>query len=313
MCEQWSGEGYIGNPTDCTSWGYCKGQKVISRGTCGKGLVFDSDSSTCQYNTKVACSTSVAATCGALTTAGFMADPTDCTKYAYCFGNGKSQIQKCPPGQVYAANNNTCIWGPTCPQNSICQFMPNNIYVGDPTNCGSYLQCIKGYGVAGSCPQDNGPYYYNAATGNCEKTNPCTDNGGNNVDPDGLTLPPSDTACTGVDADTKFVGDTKTCYGFYSCETATKGTWGSCPYGTEYDPTIVKCVSPASYACPFNRCVHTNLTFAVVANSKCTQYTYCPNGSVGQCPTGFPYYDEVYQKCVPQMPAYKICTDEVAP
>ncbi|XP_034481819.1 peritrophin-44 isoform X1 [Drosophila innubila] len=305
MCEQWWGEGYIGNPTDCNSWGYCQKQKVISRGSCGKGLVFDSASSTCQYNYKVACSTSVASTCSALTNPAYMADPSDCSKYAYCFGNGKSQIQKCPAGQVYAANNNSCIWGPTCPQNSICRFMPNNIYVGDPTNCGSYLQCLNGYGIPGSCPST---HFYNAATGNCETTNPCTNNGGNPTDGDSniVTLPPSQTACTR--ATTTFVTDKATCYGFYSCSPQTMGVWGTCPYGTIYNPSKNQCVSPNAYPCWFNRCQNTNLTYAALKNTGCEQYVYCPNGAQGTCPSGYPYFDEVYQKCVPNKPSYAICT-----
>lgn len=311
MCAQWWDEGYIGNPTDCTEWGYCQKQKVISRGSCGKGLVFDSESSTCQYATKFACSTSVAQTCSAITNPAYMADPNNCNQYAYCFGNGKTSMQKCPSGQVYASNNNTCVWGPSCPQNSICRFMPNNIYVGDPTNCGSYLQCIKGYGIAGKCP---GTHLYNPATGNCELTNPCSNNGGNNNpggDPSLVTLPPSTTACKTV-ADGSFISDKTTCYGFYSCSAATEGSWGSCPFGTVYNPTKNQCVSPNSYACFQNRCQNTNMTYATMKNSKCEQYVYCPNGAIGSCPGSHPYFDEVYQKCVPNMPTYAICTQTVS-
>ncbi|KAL7732985.1 hypothetical protein ACLKA6_002794 [Drosophila palustris] len=315
MCAQWSGEGYIGNPTDCTKWGYCRANKVISQGSCAKGQVFESSSATCQYATKTPCSTSVAQTCSAITNPSYMADPTDCNKYAYCFGNGKSSVQKCPAGQVYASNNNTCVWGPTCPQSSICQFMPNNIYVGDPNNCGSYLQCLNGYGIPGKC--NTAPYlYFNPATGSCQVTNICNGNVNNPNDGDLniVTLQPSPTACNGVAAGSTFISDKTTCYGFYSCAEKTLGSWGACPYGTSYNPKLNRCVSPNTFACWSNRCQNTNMTYATLKNSKCQQYVYCPNGVIGTCPSGFPYFDEVYQKCVPDSPEYGICTQTaVAP
>ncbi|KAH8370040.1 hypothetical protein KR093_001990 [Drosophila rubida] len=312
MCQQWWGKGYIGNPTDCTKWGYCQGQKLVSYGTCGNGLVFESSSGTCQYNTKVACSTSVAATCKAVTSPTYLANPNDCSSYAYCFGNGTSATNKCPAGQNYAANSNTCVWGPSCPQDSICRFMPNNIYMGDPNNCGQYIQCIKGYGKSTSCGTnaDGQTLYYNAATGNCQPTNPCNGNGNvdNNPGIPGTVTPPAIDATKCKSATTSFVADGSTCYGFYSCTGKSKDMWGACPFGTEFSVTKQQCVSPASQVCLFDRCANTNLTYAAMPNTLCSQYKYCPNGAIGNCPAGYAYFDERYGKCVPNDPKTAICS-----
>ncbi|KAH8261333.1 hypothetical protein KR044_007419, partial [Drosophila immigrans] len=311
MCKQWSGQGYIGNPTDCTKWGYCQGQKLVSYGSCASGQVYEASSSTCQYNTKVACSTSMAETCKVLKTPVYLANPSDCSSYSYCFGNGTSAVQKCPAGQNYAANSNSCVWGPTCPQDSICRFMPNNVYVGDPNTCGNYVLCMNGYGKSTSCgPSETGvQLYYDAASGNCQTTNPCTGTSDNDNSGNSGNLPPAinKEICT-PSITTDFTSDGSTCYGFYSCTGDNKGKWGACPYGTEFDNAAQKCVSPASLACKFDRCANTNLTYAAVPFTNCNQYTYCPNGVAGTCPTGYLYFDERYGKCVPTKPEIPICT-----
>ncbi|XP_017861867.1 PREDICTED: peritrophin-44 isoform X2 [Drosophila arizonae] len=303
MCAQWSGSGYIGNPADCNSWGYCKGQQLIGYGTCDKDLVYDSLTQTCQPASTTKCSTSAQKTCSALKTAGFVADPNDCSKYTYCFGDGTSKTVSCPAGQTYAANNNSCVWGPTCPQNSICRFMPDNIFVGDPNNCGQFLHCVNGYGKWGKCTKGQ----YNAATGYCQESYSCSDddtsnNSNNNGNPN---LPPSKiTNCT----DTQdFIADGATCYGYYFCNKTTNGVWGSCPLGLEFNAATEKCVSPASLSCTGNRCANTNLTYAVVADTNCTEYTYCPTGAKSYCNPEYPYLDEISGQCVPKKPKYPVC------
>lgn len=308
MCKQMSNKGYIGNPTDCTKWGYCRSQQLVSWGTCGDGLVFEASSGTCQWATDVPCSTSVTQTCKNLKTPGLMADPTNCNNYAYCFGNGTSQVQKCPDGQNYAANNQSCIWGPDCPQDTICRFMLTNMFVGDPNNCGQYLQCIQGYGTSGYCKQQTAgtPRYFNVVTNKCQDENPC---GSSNTDTgtEATTIPPTTaTTCT-ADSTDKFVSDGATCSGFFNCEKTTAPTWGVCPFGTAFDQTVQKCVSPAAVACEWDRCANTNLTFAAKYGTNCKTYEICASGNFADCNSDFPYYDEVNNKCVTEEPDYPIC------
>ncbi|EDV96593.1 GH15114 [Drosophila grimshawi] len=300
MCQQWSENGYIGNPSDCTGWGYCQSQQLVSYGYCAQGQVYDPQSSTCKFNTNTACTTSAVQTCSVLTTPGFVADPTDCTQYAYCFGNGKYQMQSCPTGQQYAANNNTCVWGPSCPQNNICRFMKNNIFVGDPDNCGQYLQCVEGYGVWGQCKNNQ---YYNAALGSCQANDPCEDTPGN--DSPGNLPPKGPANCEGIST---FSPDSATCYGYFYCESTTSSpVWGTCPFGLEFDSESSQCVSPISTSCTYNRCANTNLTYAAVSYTGCKQYTYCPTGQTAYCQPGYEYFDEVAGRCVTTQPWYTIC------
>ncbi|KAH8411163.1 hypothetical protein KR222_009262 [Zaprionus bogoriensis] len=310
MCAQFPNKGYIGDPTDCTKWGYCRSQQLVAWGSCGDGLVYDAATSTCDYATKVACSTSVSKTCAALKTTGYMADPTNCANYAYCFGNGTSATRSCPTGQNYAANNNSCVWGPSCPQDTICRFMPTNIFVGDPTTCGQYVSCINGYGVPSACnPIESTAYYFNVVTGSCQKTNPCDTNGNDNNGNSGtVTAPtPKDDLCGSVTEPTYF-SDGESCSGYFYCkDTEDTGTWGLCPLGTAFDADLQKCVSPASIACEADRCANTNLTFAAIYNTECKGYTICSTGAKADCPEKYPYYDEVYNKCVEKSPDYVIC------
>ncbi|XP_034105265.1 peritrophin-44 isoform X1 [Drosophila albomicans] len=346
MCAQMSSDGYVGNPTNCSKWGYCKGQVLVGEGACASGLVYESKTATCQYNTKCACSTSMTETCKVLKTPVYLADPNDCQSYSYCFGNGTALTGKCPAGQTYAASTTSCVWGPDCQQDSICRFMKNNIYVGDPSTCGNYIACVDGYGTSSTCGTNaaGATLYYNKATGNCQPTNPCSSSGGDTSTGTGTVTPApintsgcpalstsstsstSSTESTATEADAddtttsddtdettessstvKYVADNTTCYGFYSCLESSYGKWGACPYGTEFDATAQKCVSPAAIVCTYDRCANTNMTYAAVPNTNCNQYTYCPNGSVGTCPTGYLYFDERYGKCVPTKPATAIC------
>ncbi|KAM8708403.1 hypothetical protein ACLKA7_015384 [Drosophila subpalustris] len=293
MCAQWSGEGYIGNPTDCTKWGYCRANKVISQGSCAKGQVFESSSATCQYATTTPCSTSVAQTCSAITNPSYMADPTDCNKYAYCFGNGKSSVQKCPAGQVYASNNNTCVWGPTCPQSSICQFMPNNIYVGDPNNCGSYLQCLNGYGIPGKC--NTSPYlYFNPATvRGVLALFALTLLGGASIVSGGSMITDFSNLsvgemCSLMPSDTSFLRP-HTCNYWVRCPANnTSLEEGTCAAGLNYNKDLGRCTMAANVVCPYaegsnnpivnvNKCANeTDGTFlADSTSSNCKGYILC--------------------------------------
>lgn len=304
MCSQFTGAGYIGDPTDCTKWGYCSSQQLVSWGSCGDGLVYDAYTSSCEYATDRPCSTSVTKTCSVLKNPTLIADPSNCANYAYCFGNGTAQIQKCPDGQNYAANNETCVWGPDCPQDTICRFMPSPIFVGDPDNCGNFLKCIQGSGTSGACsPSGAVPRYFNVVTGKCQTANPCTSN--SVTDSGTVTEPTTPDGTCADDADKgKYFSDGASCSGYFYCD-GTKATWGMCPFGTQFSDNF--CVSPASVACTYDRCANTNMTFATVEGTKCKEYKICASGLVASCPTDFPFFDEVNGKCVTDNPGYVIC------
>ncbi|XP_022221025.2 peritrophin-44 isoform X2 [Drosophila obscura] len=316
LCAQWSGSGYVGDPSDCHGWGYCQGQKLVSWNKCNNGLVFNAQTSTCGFANSTICTTSAEATCKAATSPMYVAVLNDCNKYGYCFGNGSIGYGNCTTGGVYAANNNTCVWGPSCPQDTICRFMKNDIFVGDPNTCGSYLQCNSGYGTPGQCPTKSP--YFNPANGYCQPTNPCTgDSSNSGSSPSGSIYSVGQEvagACAGGtaigDAAYFYVADNKTCYGYFYCTSTTAaGTWNSCVLGTQFYPTNQTCVSPAAFDCTVanGRCGNVNSPFMAVSGTTCNEYQICASGTIASCPASNPYYDEVNNICTSTKPAYAIC------
>ncbi|KAH8327368.1 hypothetical protein KR074_002286 [Drosophila pseudoananassae] len=323
MCAQWSGQGYVGNPNNCSSWGYCQGQKLVSWGDCGEGLTYNAQLAECVYSNQTVCKSNPVATCQKATSPMYVADPDNCNQYYNCDGKGNSEVFSCGTGAVFSTNGPACVWGPTCPQDSICQYMKNDIFVGDPKNCGQYILCSKGLGTSGTCDPGN---YYNLQTGNCESKNTCDSSNSGSTTDDQFTvgeLSAKDTCPNGwKDAEDfsktdstktyRFVSDGATCYGYYYCETENAvGVWNSCPTGTHFNPPTGQCVSPATYACPYNRCGNVAATFMATVNSGCETYTYCAKGTPAECPAGNPYFDEVNNICTSSTLSYEVCTATV--
>lgn len=317
LCQQWSGYGYIGNPSNCHAWGYCKNQEVVAWGTCPNGLVFNAQAGSCDYANTTVCSTSAVETCSNVKSPMYVANPLNCTEYAYCDGTGQISYGDCGTGGVYSASSTKCIWGPACPQDTICRFMLSNIFVGDPNQCGNYINCVNGYGTSEKCSSTANPYY-NKATGNCQSTNPCTGEDSNSGNSDQFTVGQTNaTACdeeafnaadpltaNGESVDYRYVSDGVTCYGYYYCAAVNAtGYWNQCPTGTQFNAG--KCVSPASFVCTHNRCGNVNNPF--MADEGCKNYTICSSGITGSCPTNAPYYDEVNNICTTKIPDYAIC------
>ncbi|XP_020801401.1 peritrophin-44 [Drosophila serrata] len=316
MCAQWSGTGYVGNPTNCRGWGYCQGQELVAWGTCPDNYIFNSQKGSCGFAKNTVCATSAVQTCSSAASPMYVADPTNCTQYGYCDGKGSIAYGNCGVGGVYSAAIGKCVWGPTCPQSTLCQFMLSDIYVGDPDNCGSYLSCSNGYGTPGTCETG---LTYNLVTGNCQKTNTCSGSGSDSGSSNGqFTIGQTDAkicstgfakAPTVTGQTYRFVSDMTTCYGFYYCASDTAvGTWNQCQVGTHFNPTLGECVSPASYACPYNRCGNVKSQFMTTLGTSCKGYMVCSSGADLNCPTTSPYYNEVYNICSTESPAFAVCT-----
>ncbi|XP_030372026.1 peritrophin-44 [Scaptodrosophila lebanonensis] len=311
LCKYWNGNGYVGNPSNCHDWGYCQGNSLVAWGSCDGTLVFNSPTSMCEYATNTTCYTNITESCSISSSAWYAPVTSNCSQYAYCNGQGTILYGECPKGQVFLNSPQpTCVWGP-CPQDDICAFIPNNQYVGDPANCGGYLLCSNGIGIAGTCTaSDSGQTrYFDYTLGGCTTTYPsvCGDSGNaGDDDTDDETTTPAPVTCTAEG----YKDDGVTCYGYAYCAAASGNSkWGKCPFGLDFDPTSQECVSPASYACAAtrNRCKNTNMVYATVTGTSCKQYTYCPNLGVGTCPSNYPYFDEVGGNCVQNKPSYAIC------
>ncbi|KAH8259604.1 hypothetical protein KR026_007259 [Drosophila bipectinata] len=322
MCAQWSGKGYVGNPNDCTGWGYCQGQNLVAWGNCKENQIYNAQLGICNWSNQTVCKSNPVSTCQVATSPMYVADPDNCNQYYNCDGKGNSQVFSCSTGAVFSASGPACVWGPTCPQDSICQYMLNDIFVGDPKNCGQYISCSKGVGTSGTCASG----YYNLQTGNCEPKNTCDSSNSGTTTDDQFAVgdlseantcengweAAKDLSTTETTVPYKFVSDGATCYGYYYCATKSSvGVWNSCKTGTHFNQDVGQCVSPAAYACPYNRCGNVAATFMATVNSKCGTYTYCAKGTTANCPAADPFFDEVHSICTSGTLNYTVCTEEV--
>ncbi|XP_013117614.2 peritrophin-44 isoform X2 [Stomoxys calcitrans] len=321
-CQQYS-EGYIANPDNCQGYGYCRGGVLIGTGTCKDGFLYDSNGGICDYAANVTCMSKLESTCSVVGDPVYVADPDDCTRACYC-NNGKYSCTSCPQYQVFNPNTRSCVYSSqySCPASSICRLVPNNKFVGDPNNCGNFIQCVGGAGLSQLCPNN---LHYNAVTGYCATDPPNCGNSPPSPTPPSAgpgvlqNLPTNSTAClnykTPPSGNSYFVSDGTTCMGFYVCDnTDGPGTWYKCPFLTHFDEEEQKCVTPYSVRCPYDRCGNLNQTF--VADLGCTSYSYCitqtkQNFGGNTCKAvnfNYQYFNEVASACVNQDPAYPICT-----
>ncbi|EDV39452.1 uncharacterized protein Dana_GF24478 [Drosophila ananassae] len=318
MCAQWWDTGYVGNPNDCSGWGYCSGQQLVAWGSCGANLTFNPQLGICDWSYRTPCKSNPVQTCQYATSPMYAADPTNCNQYYSCDGKGNSEVFSCGTGAVFSASVPECAWGPTCPQDSICEYMKNDIFVGDPQKCGNYILCSQGTGTSTSCESG----YYNAQTGNCQPSSACDSSNSGTVTDGQFSVgdkSPTGTCSNGwsaaanlaADDATKtyrFVPDGVTCYGFYYCANdESTGIWNSCQTGTHFNPSTGQCVSPATFACTHNRCGNVPAQFMANVGTTCESYTYCAKGTTAQCPTESPYFDEVHGICTTEALPYAIC------
>ncbi|XP_067613246.1 peritrophin-44 [Eurosta solidaginis] len=304
-------QGYIANPDDCQAWGYCSGGSLKVTGKCGKGFLYDSSKGICNYASNVQCGTTAADICANLPDMGFVAVPNNCNEYCYCNKQKIVECNPCPSNQLYNPKDEQCEYDYACPIDSVCRLVPNNAFVGSPKICGQFIRCLDGSGTAQACSNS---YYFNTLTGNCQPSNPCVA-GNTPSESSPSTYPPNADECKIYNTETggtQYFADGNTCYGYYSCSSATgTGTWRSCPFATQFDANTKQCVTPYSFACTKNRCGNINLPFMTVPNTNCKRYYVCNNNQQSatsyECPANFPYFDEVNQGCVEKPPNYPIC------
>ncbi|XP_075162518.1 peritrophin-44 isoform X2 [Haematobia irritans] len=316
-------KGYIADPDNCQGYGYCSGGQLIGTGECADDLLYNPATGACDYADKVQCMSKLESKCSVTADPTYVADPEDCTRACYC-NNGTYTCVKCPDNQLFNPSTRACVWSKqySCPANSICRLVPNNKFVGDPNNCGNYMQCVGGAGTSKECPDG---LYYNATENMCISSNPCTGVPTSSppaAGPGVLTnLKDNPSACTdgykqpAVGADAYFVSDGQTCFGYYVCESASgDGKWFKCPKSTHFDESKQQCVTPYAVACTHDRCGNIDQNF--VADIGCKSYTYCVTetkqsyggGLCSSLNANYAWFDESQEACVNKDLAYAICT-----
>lgn len=314
---QYLSQGYIANPDNCQSYGYCSGGQLLGNQTCNEGYLFNSYQGACMNATTVICSTNTDDICLNVPNNQIIADPDNCANFCQCI-NGKPSCNTCGSNLVFNPTLVQCVYPSqySCPSGSICQLVPNNMFVGDPENCGNYIRCNNGAGASTKCPTATDKF--DPIRGGCSPTYTCSSGGGGTTGPTtgpGVLspLPNSAAACSAYSttgAATQYFGDGQTCMGYYACTSASgPGAWSKCQTNLHFNPTRQECVSPLSYNCPYDRCG--NMQGQFMAKAGCLEYYSCTNQTTvatAACTDPvYKYFDESKPGCTNVLPTYTIC------
>jgi hypothetical protein len=309
---------YIGNPTNCAGWGFCRNGMLLASGNCSSGYLYNTRTGICDYPSNVQCQTTVEQMCASFTSPQFVANPNNCNQYCYC-NSTSIECANCPMGQSFQVSTTSCVWNSaaSCSANSICRLVQDNAFVQNPAQCGQYIGCYDGSSPNGpqSCSEPS--FTYDTSTGTCGPTNTCN---AQNIPPSSNGPFPQNTqACTNAASGT-YISDGQTCGGFYYCDptdSTQNGLWGKCPMGTHFNPNATatngECVSPFTYNCPYNRCMNLNQSY--VAEPGCLTFSYCQNQQTVikglKCTdvnTATPYFNEYYGSCMATNANVTICS-----
>lgn len=322
-------EGFIADPSDCKGYGYCKDGKLVTKGTCPNGYVYNSKDGTCDYPSRSKCSVAnVKSICSTVKDGDVFADPDNCNRYCQC-QNGVPVCNNCPPDQVY--NKGRCTWRSNlalpCVSDSICRLVQDAVFAGNPEGCGEYVSCSGGTGQAANCTEN---YYFNPLIGMCQEGNPCKNENTNT--PGGSSPPgagikydlPNDTSkCESYNTSkggSQFFADGKTCFGYYACaNNAGPGIWTKCPVGLHFNGEKQECVTPYTFQCKYDRCGNIPQEFVGAVGPTCKNYLYCkdqvavsPGDNYAGTPCQSGFFNEFVGGCVPSDPAnnpeYIICS-----
>ncbi|XP_061707593.1 peritrophin-48-like [Cydia pomonella] len=138
---------------DCSSWYECRRERVVSRGSCGGGLVFDgtncvpSDAFTCEGPTP-------AGECELRPSGTYQDLESNCTRYFHCEGQLRTMMS-CAPGLVF--DGARCRGGTAwrdCPSLAMdgCYGRADGRYRARGAGCRGYYACAGGEKAAYACP-----------------------------------------------------------------------------------------------------------------------------------------------------------------
>lgn len=136
---------------DCSSWFNCHRERVIARGSCDVGLVFDSNA--CVPKEAFSCEgPEPNVSCEGLPSGTYQDFESNCTRYFHCEGPLKIKLM-CPSGQVF--DGRKCVDGTQylCPslEKDSCYGRPDGRYRALDTGCRGYYACYKGEKAVYAC------------------------------------------------------------------------------------------------------------------------------------------------------------------
>lgn len=295
----------MNDPRKCNAWIECINSKPIS-GICDDGLYYDRASKSCLPSKEVECLSSNP--CAGLEK-GFVADPYSCSGYYYC-KNFTGTRGECSEGMNFNPGTSACIRDFPCTlgmdPDSICNILPDGVFIKDHTNCNGWQMCWKGNVIIDTCSDT---FYFDAVHGKCDypQNVECV-----HTEPPPLIAGPDDCPQAGV-----FVSDKKTCDGYYYCRENDIGEKellpGNCQEGRFFSiDNHGSCVPQEKLQCSYDRCVHLGFKHIELANLSddgCRGFAICQDGKTIQkstCPNG-EYFDELIQRCTNEVISYAAC------
>ncbi|KAJ8729205.1 hypothetical protein PYW08_000786 [Mythimna loreyi] len=137
---------------DCTSWYECRRERVVKRGSCAPGLVFDG--SGCSPADDFMCDgPAVSVECEGLPSGTYQDLDTNCTRYFHCEGLLRTTLA-CPPGHVFDGVRCSARSQYLCPslERESCYGRPDGRYRAADTGCRGYYECVRGDKSIYACP-----------------------------------------------------------------------------------------------------------------------------------------------------------------
>ncbi|XP_070071726.1 peritrophin-44 [Drosophila takahashii] len=311
-CKLWAGSGYIGDPSDCQSWGFCEDNKLIERRGCNEGLLYNFRRGTCDKASDVICHSQISEICASLQPGDYIADPSNCRRFVKCEDIDEPTWGDCGEDHVFSNELQTCQQETSgCPQDNMCSHMKDGSFVGDPSNCQNYYKCHNGFGIPLNCSAGR---YFNRKSGNCQSWLPDYCSKDEETPP---AMPPTTNfqVCfkyypkdrTGL----QLLPDLMTCYGYYACTSPFDvGRWSSCPWEQHFEWWSQRCGSPKDNSCSYDRCGNMNQLQVATINTGCREYTVCQDfrsQRSEKCPDDLPYFNEISRQCTDKFPNHRVC------
>ncbi|CAG9784181.1 unnamed protein product [Diatraea saccharalis] len=271
---------------DCSSWFDCRRERVVTRGSCEPGLVFDG--ARCVSGDIFTCEGPVPALeCEGLPSGTYQDLESNCTQYFHCEGNLRTTLA-CPSGQVFDGARCSPTESYLCPslEQDSCYGRPDGRYRALDTGCRGYYACMNGAKAVYACPMGHvfdGEVCVAAHSGKC---------------------PLDDYSCFGL-KDGYHAELESNCHRYFYCEGGDRLATLSCLGGKIFDGHA--CVEPSKHECgapPKNtienggkHCERDG--FFVQQGTECKGYYFCVTGirTYLTCPNGQVFNGQV---CVPR-------------
>ncbi|KAL0895075.1 hypothetical protein ABMA27_013536 [Loxostege sticticalis] len=271
---------------DCSSWFDCRRERVIARGACDPGLVFDgarcvpAESFTCEGPER-------SAQCEGLPSGTYQDMQSNCTRYYHCEGSLRTTLA-CPAGQVFDGVRCSPAERYLCPslERDSCFGRPDGRYRALDTGCRGYYACARGEKAGYACPAGrvfDGEACVPNAPGIC---------------------PYEDYSCSGL-ADGYHAEVESSCHRYFYCQGGDRLATLSCLGGKIFDGHA--CVDPSKHECgapPANTIENGGKYcdrdgFFVQQGTECKRYYFCVTGvrTHLSCPTNQIFNGQV---CVPR-------------